>query len=111
MICAICLPPLSLEDVLTKCVLLSYSQAWQLGRAILRTRALGGISIVDAIAKQQKGVVLIIGKVKCFKGYLILKYLSINSLVVNFSIYVMSFLCRLLMCVETQLEGLLIVLL
>ncbi len=66
MSCGICLTPMSLEDVLSNCVLLSYSQAWQLGRVILRTRAIGGTSIVDAVAEQQKGTILLIGKVRTF---------------------------------------------
>ncbi len=57
---------MSLEDVLSNCVLLSYSQAWQLGRVILRTRAIRGMSIVDAVAEQQKGTILLKGKVRTF---------------------------------------------
>ena len=64
MSCGICSAPMSLEDVLSNCVLLSYSQAWQLGRVILRIRAVGGMTVVDAVAEQQKGTVLLIGKVR-----------------------------------------------
>lgn len=58
---------MSIEDVLSKCVLLPYSKAWQLGRAILRTRALGDRSVIEAIIEQQEGSLLTLGKVNTRK--------------------------------------------
>ena len=54
---------LTLQDVLNKAVLLSMSMAWQLGRAVRRAQ-LTHSSVLQAIAAQQNGVVLIVGKVR-----------------------------------------------
>ena len=63
MSCAVGLAPMSLEEILDKCVLHSFSQAWQLGRAIMRTKVLGDTSVTDAVLKQQNGILLLTGKV------------------------------------------------
>ncbi len=50
------------DTVLSKTVLFTMSQAWQLGRAVLRARHLH-TSVVRAIVEQLNGMVLITGKV------------------------------------------------
>lgn len=62
MSCGICLGVLTLQDVLNTAVLLSMSMAWQLGRAVKRARV-SHTSVLEAIAEQQNGVILIVGKV------------------------------------------------
>ena len=49
--------------MMSKAVLYTLSQAWQLGRAIMRAR-LKHSPLLTAIAEQQRGLVLITGKVK-----------------------------------------------
>ena len=50
------------SSVLSKMVLFTMSQAWQLGRAV--QRAINShASVVETIAEQQNGIVLILGKV------------------------------------------------
>jgi len=53
---------LSLSEVMSKCVLFSMSQAWQLGRAVMRAQRTH-INVLSAVAEQQNGIVLIAGKV------------------------------------------------
>ena len=50
------------KEFMEKSVLFSMSQAWQLGRAIKRAR-IAHVDIVQTVAEQQKGMVLITGKV------------------------------------------------
>ena len=61
MSCGISLAPINLKDILKTCVLYSFSQAWQLGRAIIRARN-AHTSVVDAVV-EHKGKVLLTGKV------------------------------------------------
>lgn len=49
--------------MLSKAVLFTMSQAWQLGRAVMRAR-LTHSPVLTAVAKQQNGLVLITGKVQ-----------------------------------------------
>ena len=63
MTCGVCIPPLTLEEVFKVCILHSYSRAWQLGRCVMRARLAHG-DVVGAIAKQQKGILLLTGKVQ-----------------------------------------------
>lgn len=62
MTCGISIGALSLDEVLRTCVVYSLSQAWQLGRAIARARVMH-TNVVDAVVKQQNGLLLITGKV------------------------------------------------
>ena len=59
---AVALGILTLEEVLSHCVLYSMSQAWQLGRAVKRAKIMH-YSVINAVAEQQKGTLLITGKV------------------------------------------------
>ena len=59
----ISLGTLSLDDVMQTCVVYSLSMAWQLGRAIARARATHS-SVVEAVVKQQNGLLLLTGKVQ-----------------------------------------------
>ena len=59
----ISLGTLSLDDVMQTCVVYSLSMAWQLGRAIARARATHS-GVVEAVVKQQNGLLLITGKVQ-----------------------------------------------
>ena len=59
---AITLGVMSLSEVMSKCVLFSMSQAWQLGRAVMRAQHTH-INVLSAVAEQQNGIVLITGKV------------------------------------------------
>ena len=61
MSCGISLAPINLKDILKTCVLYSFSQAWQLGRAIFRARN-AHTSVVDAVV-EYRGKVLLTGKV------------------------------------------------
>ena len=65
MSCGISLAPMSLKDILETCVLYSFSQAWQLGRAIFRARN-AHTSVVDAVV-EHKGKVLLTGKVSLWQ--------------------------------------------
>ena len=49
---------------MSKCVLLSISRAWSLGRAILRAKNVGKAPH-EAVVENQNGRVLITGKVMC----------------------------------------------
>ena len=53
---------LTLPQVLSSCVLLSLSRAWQLGRAVLRARKAHS-NVVTAVVEQQQGLLLFTGKV------------------------------------------------
>ena len=62
MSCAVCTSPMTLSQVLDTCVLQSYSRAWKIGRAVMRAQ-LTHSNIVQAIAHDQCGIVLLSGKV------------------------------------------------
>lgn len=53
---------MTFSEMLEKCVLFTMSQAWQLGRAVMRAR-IQHTNIIQAVCEQQKGMVLITGKV------------------------------------------------
>ena len=59
---------LTLQDVLNKAIPLTMSMAWQLGRAVRRAQ-LSHSSVLEAVATQQNGIILINGKVKKLKTY------------------------------------------
>ena len=59
---AVALGVMNLNEMVEKCVLFTMSQAWQLGRAVKRARALH-TDIIHAVVEQQKGMVLMTGKV------------------------------------------------
>ena len=59
---AVALGVMSLNEMLEKCVLFTMSQAWQLGRAVMRARVLH-TDVILAVVEQQKGMVLMTGKV------------------------------------------------
>ena len=63
MVCGISAGVFTLQDVLNKTVLLSMSMAWQLGRAMRRAK-LNHSSVLEGIAAQQNGTILIVGKVR-----------------------------------------------
>ena len=71
MSCGICLGVLTLQDVLNKAVLLSMSMAWQLGRAVKRAQV-NHSDVLEAIATQQNGNILIVGKVRTLLVFLII---------------------------------------
>ena len=50
------------KEMLEKSVLFTLSQAWQLGRAVMRARV-QHTNVVEAVTTQQKGLVLLTGKV------------------------------------------------
>ena len=60
--CAVSMCPVTLDQVLSTCVLFSFSQAWQLGRAVM-CASTTKMSVVQAITEQEHGVLLISGKV------------------------------------------------
>ena len=62
MTCGICLPPVTLDEMFKDCIIHSYSRAWQLGRCVMRAR-ISHSNVVQAIAKQQNGILLLTGKV------------------------------------------------
>ena len=62
MMCAICIPPMTLSEVLNTCVLHSLSRAWQLGRAVYRAKK-SQCNVIEAIVTQQQGLILLTGKV------------------------------------------------
>lgn len=62
MTCGICLPPVTLDEMFKDCIIHSYSRAWQLGRCVMRARK-SHSNVVQAIAKQQNGILLLTGKV------------------------------------------------
>ena len=51
------------KEMLEKSVLFTMSQAWQLGRAVMRARA-QHTDVIQTVTDQQKGMVLLTGKVK-----------------------------------------------
>lgn len=51
------------SSALSQMVLYSMSQAWQLGRAVQRAINTHS-SVINAVVEQQRGLVLIIGKVR-----------------------------------------------
>ena len=51
------------KEMLEKSVLFTMSQAWQLGRAVMRARA-QHTNVIEAVTTQQKGMVLLTGKVQ-----------------------------------------------
>lgn len=53
---------MSYDEMMSKCVLLTMSQAWQLGRAVLRARATH-TNVVQAVVEMQHGLILLVGKV------------------------------------------------
>ena len=53
---------MTMSEMKEKCIFFSMSQAWQLGRAVLRAQH-KHTNILDAITEQQNGIILITGKV------------------------------------------------
>ena len=51
------------KEMLEKSVLFTMSQAWQLGRAVMRARA-QHTNVIETVTTQQKGMVLLTGKVQ-----------------------------------------------
>ena len=66
---------MSYDEMMSKAVLLTMSQAWQLGRAVLRARA-NHTSVIQAIVDMQHGLTLMVGKV-----WLILKFHNTHTLI------------------------------
>ena len=66
MICALCIPPMTLSEVLDTCILHSLSRAWQLGRAVYRAKQ-SQCNVIEAIITQQQGLLLLTGKVSMKK--------------------------------------------
>ena len=58
----VALAVMTYKEMLEKSVLFTMSQAWQLGRAVMRARV-QHTNIVETITTQQKGMVLLTGKV------------------------------------------------
>lgn len=58
----IALGVLNFNEMLEKCILFTLSQAWQLGRAVMRARV-QHTDVIQAVVEQQKGIVLMTGKV------------------------------------------------
>ena len=56
-----------MSEVKEKCIFFTMSQAWQLGRAVLRAQHTH-TNVLDAIKDQQKGTILITGKVSPCRG-------------------------------------------
>lgn len=50
------------KEMLEKSILFTMSQAWQLGRAIMRART-QHTNVIETVTTQQKGAVLLTGKV------------------------------------------------
>ena len=50
------------KEMLEKSILFTMSQAWQLGRAIMRARV-QHTNVIEMVTTQQKGIVLLTGKV------------------------------------------------
>jgi len=63
MSCAVSIGVLTLQDVLNTTILFSLSVAWQLGRVVECARRTHS-DVLQAIAKQQNGTVLLVGKVR-----------------------------------------------
>ena len=53
---------MTMSEMNEKCIFFTMSQAWQLGRAVLRAQHTH-TNVLDAITEQQKGIILITGKV------------------------------------------------
>ena len=53
---------MTFKEMLKKSVLFTMSLAWQLGRAVMRARVQHS-NVVEAVTNQQKGMVLLTGKV------------------------------------------------
>ena len=53
---------MTFKEMLEKSVLFTMSLAWQLGRAVMRARV-QHTNVVEAVTNQQKGIVLLTGKV------------------------------------------------
>ena len=63
MSCAVSIGVLTLQDVLNTTILFSLSVAWQLGRVVECARRTHS-NVLQAIARQQSGTVLLVGKVR-----------------------------------------------
>ena len=63
MSCAVSTGVLTLQEVLNTTILFSISMAWQLGRAVMRAQTTHS-DVLQAIATQQSGKILIVGKVR-----------------------------------------------
>ena len=53
---------MTMSEMKEKCIFFSMCRAWQLGRAVLRAQHTH-TNVLDAIKEQQKGIILITGKV------------------------------------------------
>ena len=62
MMTGVTLGAMTMSEVMNKCIFFTMSQAWQLGRAVLRAQHTH-TNVLDAIKEQQKGIILITGKV------------------------------------------------
>ena len=58
---------MTMSEMKEKCIFFSMSHAWQLGRAVLRAQHTH-TNVLDAIKDQQKGIILITGKVSLCRG-------------------------------------------
>ena len=58
---------MTMSEMMNKCILFAMSQAWQLGRAVLRAQRTQ-TNVLDAITEQRKGIILITGKVSLCRG-------------------------------------------
>jgi len=67
MVAGVAMGGVDFPTMMSKTVLYTMSQAWQLGRAVLRARRLHS-SVLAAITDQQEGFVLICGKVCRYVG-------------------------------------------
>ena len=63
MSCAVSIGVLTLQDILNTTILFSLSVAWQLGRVVECARRTHS-NVLQAIARQQSGTVLLVGKVR-----------------------------------------------
>ena len=61
---------MTFKEMLEKSVLFTMSLAWQLGRAVMRARV-QHTDVVEAVTKQQKGIVLLTGKVIDLCGHFV----------------------------------------
>ena len=59
----VALAPMTFNEMLEKSVLFTMSQAWQLGRAVMRARA-QHTDVIQTVTSQQNGMVLLSGKVR-----------------------------------------------
>ena len=58
---------MTMSEVKEKCIFFTMSQAWQLGRVVLRAQHTH-TNVLDAITEQQNGIILITGKVSLCRG-------------------------------------------